>query len=128
MNEFSAVFTDVWNAVFQSPVVRFMLCLLPIFLLGPVFRMMFLLVDYEPDPCGFFVQLWDWLSDKVITWLCSTEKGFALAYKLGWARPGVDFFDCGQDCAKCPKYADCDNELRILCDDVRQSSDPGAGS
>lgn len=128
MNEFSAAFTEVLNAAFQSPVMRFMLCLLPFALLGPLFRMMFELMDCEPAFSGFFAELWEWLSDKFITWMCRTEKGFKLAYNLGWARPGVDFFVCGQDCDKCPDCAKCNNDARVAGDVVIQSRDPGAGS
>lgn len=44
--------------------------------------------------------------------LCKTNWGFKLMYKLGWAEPGVHFFDCGQHCHLCPKYAECSSELR----------------
>ena len=128
MNEFTSAFTETGSAVLETPVMRFALWLLPIALIGPTFRMMFELIGSQPDFFGFFVDLWKWLADKVITWLCSTEKGFKLAYNLRWARPGVDFFVCGQDCDKCPDCGKCNNEARVAGDVVIQSQDPGAGS
>lgn len=49
---------------------------------------------------------------KFIDLMCKTNWGFKLMYKLGWAEHCVHFFDCGQDCHLCPKYADCSSELR----------------
>lgn len=128
MIQFFSDFTEIFSAVFELPVFRFALCLLPFTLFPYFFRTIFQLLDVEPDPPGFFFALWEWLADKVITWLCRTEKGFYLAYKLGWARQGVEYFDCGIDCYRCPKYDGCDCELRVPLDDVTQKQDPGAGS
>lgn len=63
------------------------------------------------DPLGFGFD-WSWLRRKVTDLLCKSKYGFKIAYKLGWAERGVHFFDCGQDCYLCPKYAECDSELR----------------
>lgn len=74
------------------------------------------------------VFFFEWLGGKIVTLMCRSQRGFELAYKLGWARPGIDYFDCGQDCDKCPNYAECNNELRVPLDDVTLNSDSGAGS
>lgn len=128
MIQFFSDFTEIFSAVFELPVFRFALCLLPFTLFPYLFRTIFQLLDVEPDPPGFFAALWEWLADKVITWLCRTERGFKLAYNLRWARPGVDFFVCGQDCDKCPDCAKCNNDARVAGDVVIQNQDPGAGS
>ena len=52
-----------------------------------------------------------WLKNKFID-LAIIVLGFEKVYKLGWARPGVDFFVCGQDCDECPKLASCVSKLR----------------
>ena len=65
------------------------------------------------DPYGFGFD-WSWLRRKVTDLLCKSKHGFKIAYKLGWAERGVHFFDCGQDCHLCPRFADCDSELRKI--------------
>lgn len=64
------------------------------------------------DRFVLFGGLGSWIKRKFTDLLCKTYWGFKLMYKLGWAEPGVHFFDCGQDCHLCPKFADCDSELR----------------
>lgn len=62
------------------------------------------------------VEFFCWLGRKIVDLMCCSEYGFTLAYKLGWAKAGVHFFDCGVDCDKCPKYAECTEELRVVFD------------
>lgn len=50
------------------------------------------------------------IRDQFITLMCKWEWGFKLMYKIGWARPGVDFFECGIDCSTCPKRDTCTGE------------------
>ena len=126
MIQFSSDFTEIFNAVFELPVFRFFLLLLPFSFFPIVLHSIFRLLGLEPDPIGFFAASWKCLSDKVVTWLCSTEKGFKLAYKLGWARPGVDFFDCAVHCDTCPKYAACNSDKRVVFDDVSHADYPGS--
>ena len=38
-----------------------------------------------------------YMKDWFITQLCRTKVGFQVAYRLGLARPGIDFIDVGQD-------------------------------
>lgn len=63
-------------------------------------------------PVELFVELGSWLKGKFTSLLCKTEMGFKFAYKIGWARPGIDFMECGQDCDICPRRDDCVHELR----------------
>ena len=126
MTEFIDAYSQILTDVFNMPLIRFALALIPIFLLGPVFRAVFSIIDYQPDFLGFLGDFFRWLGGKIVTWMCSSERGFKLAYILGWARQGIDFFDCGLDCDKCPKYSQCDNELRVVLD-VTQVQEGGDG-
>ena len=64
------------------------------------------------DRFVLFGGLGSWIKRKFTDLLCKTNWGFKLMYKLGWAEPGVHFFDCGQHCHLCPKFAECNSELR----------------
>lgn len=38
---------------------------------------------------------------------------FEWCYKMGWARPGIDFVECeSQDCSTCPFNGKCTSDLR----------------
>lgn len=130
MNEFlDALFANL-QVILDDPLlgnlIRISIALIPI-------SLMFCMIDFlmGVSSFGFFdlvASFFEWLGGKIVTLMCRSQRGFELAYKLGWARPGIDFFDCGQDCDKCPRYAECDNDLRVPFEDVTQNSDPGAGS
>lgn len=57
-------------------------------------------------------ELIRWIFGKFVDLLCSFEFGFKLAYKFGWAKPGVHFFDCGIHCSSCPKFSSCTSEFK----------------
>lgn len=128
MNAYATAFADAWTIISESPLFPLLIYGLSLSLMFSVFRMILSMLDVRPGSFNLFGDFFRWLGGKIVTWMCSSEKGFKLAYKLGWARQGVDFFDCGQDCDKCPKYSTCDSFLRTDLVDVRQKQDPGAGS
>ena len=52
-----------------------------------------------------------WFKRWITDFMCKTSWGFQLMYKIGWALPGVHFFDCGIHCDVCPKSSECSNSL-----------------
>ena len=117
MNEFVALFTECWNIVWNNAFFR--ICLGTLLLVLPI-NVILRFIDPFSSSLGLFDFLFDmgsWLKDKFID-LAIIVLGFEKVYKLGWARHGVDFFDCGQDCAVCPKYDECHSDLR--CEEVSQ--------
>lgn len=77
-------------------------------------RMLTLLLGTHGSLGLFYVlaELFRWIFGKLVDLLCSFEFGFKLAYKFGWAKPGVHFFDCGIHCSTCPKFLSCTSELK----------------
>lgn len=72
-------------------------------------RVLSLLTDGRPVS---FAGLGSWIKRKIADLMCKTHWGFKLMFKLGWAVPGVHFFDCGVHCHVCPEFAKCDRALR----------------
>ena len=117
MSDFWEFFDEFCYAVFTNPFMVSFLAASVLLLIFDNFRL-FLCVPKTKD--DHFVRTLDliayWLEDQILRLICSTEKGFYFAYKAGWLKPGVHFFECGQDCDKCPKYNDCMSEDRVLRD------------
>lgn len=111
MNELTIAFADAWTLISESSLFPLLIGGFSLYLMAFVFRMIFSIVDVRPGSINLFGDFFSWLGGKVVTWMCSTEKGFELAYKLGWARPGIDFFDCGIHCHLCPKKDTCPNAV-----------------
>lgn len=114
IEELAASLDILLSDPFISTTLLIPLVLAPI---SMIFRMFFRLMDL--NPVSFASSIADacsWLGEKVVDLMCKSERGFYLAYKLGWAKAGVHFFDCGVDCDKCPKYDQCMDELRVLRD------------
>ena len=119
MNDFVSLFAEVWSILWDLPITRFAFCLIPFFLFSLIIRM-FCGAFIGRDSFSFpFDDIVDWLKDKIITWMCSSEEGFNIAYKLGWAREGVDFCTCGF-CPECPKKDTCPY---VVPDDVVEGCD-----
>ena len=115
MNEFVALFTECWNNVWNNAFFR--VCLSTLLVVLPI-NCILRLLDPFSSSLGLFdflCEMGSWLKNKFID-LAIIVLGFEKVYKLGWARPGVDFFECGQDCADCPKYCSCDSSLCIDLD------------
>lgn len=118
MNEVFANFGVMLEDIFDDPL--FSSVLLVAFAIGPFFmivKMLFTLIgDVHFSFGSAVVEIFCWLGRKIVDLMCRSEYGFNLAYKLGWAKAGVHFFDCGVDCDKCPKYAECTEGLRFVFD------------
>lgn len=118
MKEIFANVGTMLEDIFDDPLVSSVL-LVP-FALAPLFvmvKMMSVLMgdvhfSFGSVVAGFFC----WVGHKIVDLMCRSERGFYLAYKLGWAKAGVHFFDCGVDCDKCPKYAECTDGQRVVFD------------
>lgn len=109
---------EIVEVVFDDPLVSSVL-LVPL-AIAPFFMILKMLVTLMGDVDFSFgsavVEFFCWLGRKIVDLMCRSECGFYLAYKLSWAKPGVHFFDCGVDCDKCPKYAECTDGQRVTFD------------
>lgn len=87
--------------IFSLPLIRVVLALS--FSLFPIFclsRMIGSLLDF--DFSDVFFCIGTWIKNKFID-LLKNLFGFDFIYKLGFARPGVDYVECNiQDCDSCP--------------------------
>lgn len=111
MNEFWTLFSEYWNIIWDNSFCQLVIAtIVVVSFLNTLFRVLFSF-DFSIGLFDFFSEIGKWIKNKFID-LCIRILGFEKVYKLGWARPGVDFFDCGQDCDKCPKLASCVSELR----------------
>lgn len=104
-----SLFSDIFCQVFEASLPWIVFVSFAFWIFSVIFR---LLGSILGDRFVLFGGLGSWIKRKFTDLLCKTSWGFKLMYKLGWAEPGVHFFDCGQHCHLCPKFAECDSELR----------------
>lgn len=101
---FQSVLDALLNFFEDHPsVITLLVVPLPFMLMS---RVLTLLIGYPGSLSLFDVlgELFCWIFGKLVDLLCSFEFGFKLAYKLGWAKAGVYYFDCGIHCSTCPKF------------------------
>lgn len=115
MIEFFEAFIDGLLKFFDvnPSIMKFLVLPLTILPLSIMVRMLNLFSDHSSF--GLFdvvAALFRWIFSKLVELLCSFEFGFRLAYKFGWAKPGVHFFDCGIHCSTCPRFLSCTSELK----------------
>ena len=115
IDSFQSVLDALLNYFEDNPnVTKFLLiplCLFPFMVMS---RMLTYLIHHSGS-LGLFdvlAELFRWIFAKLVDLLCSFEFGFRFAYKLGWAKPGIHFFDCGVHCSTCPKFLSCTSELK----------------
>ena len=109
---FEAV-NEMFNAVLSQPIFRIafylFLFVVPFLILSNLLSVF--LCDPSFSLSDLFVPIGSFIKNKLID-LAVKVLGFDKVYKLGWARKGVDYFDCGEDCHVCPKYAECELSVR----------------
>lgn len=118
MKEIFSNVATMLEAIFDDPFVSSILMVwLAIISFCMMVKMLGTLMGDVHFSFGFaVVEFFCWIGRKIVDLMCKSERGFYLAYKLGWAKAGVHFFDCGVDCDKCPKYAECTDGQRVVFD------------
>lgn len=109
LDDFFEAFNSAFN-VFWPYVSSALLIFLPIYGLLFVIRSFSrLLFDGRPVHINWGIKdLFLKVVNKVLP--------FEWCYKMGWARPGIDFVECeSQDCSTCPFNGKCTSDLREDC-------------
>lgn len=103
----SDVFSEAWDLAWDILTSTPMLVILSAFMAGQLFRILFRVLFGDRS-----VHI-NWGIKDLFLKIVNKVLPFEWCYKMGWARPGVDFVECdSQDCSTCPFAGRCTSDYR----------------